>query len=157
MPQYGECKRRDQWIHFSSTKPVPLLLQQEHHTGEFHCRLRTGNWTAIQKIWKYTYICLWEMESSLRDHQQDEASHSKFCCRKNKGWWEGKWVSVHWGSEGLSIPGTGDERWKSNSHLKSMVENTPHHPPKTRTMCYLQSGKTPLRKDLNWQIEFQAF
>lgn len=103
--------------------------------------LETKNWkpdSNTKNMEIYIYLPLWEMESSLRDHQQDEASHSKFFCRKNKGWWEGKWVSVtvHWGSEGSSIPGTGDKRWKSNTHLKDVVENTPDQPPKTRTTCY---------------------
>lgn len=125
----------------------------ENSTGNY--KLETGQ-QCKKTVKIYIYLPLWEMESSFRDHQQDEASHSKFCCRKNKEWWEGKWVSVtvHCGSEGLSIPGTGKKRWKSNTHLKNMVQNTPDHPLKTRTMCYLQAGKTPLRKDFNWQSEF---
>lgn len=72
------------------------------------------SWGAIQKIWKDTYSPPWKMESSLRDHQQAEEAHSKICHRKNE-----RMVSreasfcnsfLHWGSEGLSIPVTGDKR-----------------------------------------------
>lgn len=54
------------------------------------------------------------MESSLRDHQQAEEAHSKICYRKNKQMIsrEASFCNsiLHWGSEGLSIPVTGDER-----------------------------------------------
>lgn len=107
----------------------------------------------------YIYLPLWEMESSLRDHQQDEASHSKFCCRKNKGWWEGKWISVtvHWGSEGLSIPGTRDKRWKSNTHLKN-GSKTLLIIPKRQVPCATYKLERHLwERTLNGRVNFKHF